>query len=147
MYIFCYGVPLRVDFVFIIFEHDGLKFLVIDTSTFIKLSRTVYMYVYASFLGVMERLGLGPEELLTENPRLIYARMTGYGQKGPLSDRAGHDINYLAISGLYFIFMITNLVISGTRYLLYLYFCAVKEICQRTFEIMSYYKGRTERIS
>ncbi|ELT87540.1 hypothetical protein CAPTEDRAFT_152090 [Capitella teleta] len=50
--------------------------------------------------GVMERLGLGPDQLMSENPRLIYARMTGYGQKGDLSNRAGHDINYLAISGM-----------------------------------------------
>lgn len=50
--------------------------------------------------GVMEKLGLGPHELLKENPRLIYARLTGYGQNGPLSLAAGHDINYLAMSGL-----------------------------------------------
>lgn len=50
--------------------------------------------------GVMEKLGLGPQELLRENPRLIYARLTGYGQNGPLSLAAGHDINYLAMSGL-----------------------------------------------
>jgi alpha-methylacyl-CoA racemase len=49
--------------------------------------------------GVMERLGLGPEELLTRNPRLIYARMTGWGQDGPMAPRAGHDINYLALTG------------------------------------------------
>ena len=48
--------------------------------------------------GVMERLGLGPA--LIDNPRLIYARMTGWGQDGPLAQRAGHDINYLAASGL-----------------------------------------------
>lgn len=47
----------------------------------------------------MEKLGLGPTELLRENPRLIYARLTGYGQNGPYSPAAGHDINYLAISG------------------------------------------------
>ena len=47
----------------------------------------------------MERLGLGPHELMKDNPRLIYARLTGFGQDGPLSNRAGHDINYLAISG------------------------------------------------
>jgi len=47
----------------------------------------------------MERLGLGPVELLNENSRLIYARLTGYGQDGPLSKQAGHDINYLAVSG------------------------------------------------
>ncbi len=49
--------------------------------------------------GVMERLGLGPEVLLEDNPRLVYARMTGWGQDGPLADRAGHDLNYLAIAG------------------------------------------------
>lgn len=49
--------------------------------------------------GVMERLGLGPEPLITANPRLIYARMTGYGQQGPLAKTAGHDINYLAQVG------------------------------------------------
>ena len=51
--------------------------------------------------GVMEKLGLGPSELMKENPKLIYARLTGFGQEGPLSQRAGHDINYLAISGKY----------------------------------------------
>ncbi len=49
--------------------------------------------------GVMERLGLGPDELLAQNPRLVYGRMTGYGQSGPLSQRSGHDINYISISG------------------------------------------------
>nr|XP_006627299.1 PREDICTED: alpha-methylacyl-CoA racemase [Lepisosteus oculatus] len=50
--------------------------------------------------GVMEKLGLGPEELLKENPRLIYARLTGFGQSGSFATAAGHDINYLAMSGL-----------------------------------------------
>ncbi|CAL8405677.1 unnamed protein product [Arctogadus glacialis] len=50
--------------------------------------------------GVMEKLGLGPEKLLKENPGLIYARLTGYGQSGPYATAAGHDINYLAMSGL-----------------------------------------------
>ena len=49
--------------------------------------------------GVTERLGLGPETLMAANPRLIYARLTGWGQDGPYAQRAGHDINYLAISG------------------------------------------------
>jgi alpha-methylacyl-CoA racemase len=49
--------------------------------------------------GVMERVGLGPETLLAEHPKLIFARMTGYGQDGPLSMRAGHDINYIAVAG------------------------------------------------
>ncbi len=49
--------------------------------------------------GVMERLGLGPDELLRRNPRLVYARMTGWGQDGPLAKAAGHDINYIALTG------------------------------------------------
>jgi alpha-methylacyl-CoA racemase len=49
--------------------------------------------------GVMERLGLGPEAVFARNRRLIYGRMTGWGQEGPLSQRAGHDINYIAVTG------------------------------------------------
>lgn len=49
--------------------------------------------------GVMERLGLGPDLLSTDNPGLVFARMTGYGQAGPLAPRAGHDINYIAVAG------------------------------------------------
>lgn len=49
--------------------------------------------------GVMERLGLGPEVLRAANPRLVYGRMTGWGQQGPLAGAAGHDINYIALSG------------------------------------------------
>ena len=50
--------------------------------------------------GVMERLGLGPEECLAKNPRLVYGRMTGWGQEGPLAHAAGHDINYIALTGV-----------------------------------------------
>ncbi|XP_077989429.1 alpha-methylacyl-CoA racemase-like [Glandiceps talaboti] len=50
--------------------------------------------------GVMEKLGLGPDELVKINPRLIYARMTGFGQSGRYSQMAGHDINYLGLTGL-----------------------------------------------
>jgi alpha-methylacyl-CoA racemase len=50
--------------------------------------------------GVMERLGLGPDVVLQRNPRLVFARMTGWGQEGPLAFTAGHEINYLAITGL-----------------------------------------------
>jgi len=49
--------------------------------------------------GVMERLGLGPDEALKANPRLVFGRMTGWGQTGPLANAAGHDINYLSLSG------------------------------------------------
>jgi len=49
--------------------------------------------------GVMERLGLGPEHMLARNPALVYGRMTGWGQEGPYASTAGHDINYLALSG------------------------------------------------
>ena len=50
--------------------------------------------------GVMERLGVGPDEALKSNPRLVYGRMTGWGQDGPLAPRAGHDINYIALAGV-----------------------------------------------
>ena len=49
--------------------------------------------------GVAERLGIGPDDLRGVNRRLVYARMTGYGQHGPYADRAGHDINYIAVAG------------------------------------------------
>lgn len=49
--------------------------------------------------GVAERLGIGPEECLARNPRLVYGRMTGWGQEGPLAQRAGHDIDYIAVAG------------------------------------------------
>lgn len=49
--------------------------------------------------GVMERLGLGPEDCWAINPKLVYGRMTGWGQDGPLAKTAGHDINYIAVSG------------------------------------------------
>ena len=48
--------------------------------------------------GVMERLGLGPDECFKVNPNLIYGRMTGWGQDGPLAKTAGHDINYIALT-------------------------------------------------
>jgi alpha-methylacyl-CoA racemase len=49
--------------------------------------------------GVAERMGIGPEALLARNPRLVYGRITGWGQQGPLAKRAGHDLNYLAVTG------------------------------------------------
>lgn len=50
--------------------------------------------------GVMERLGLGPDVCLQRNPRLVYGRMTGWGQEGPLAHAAGHDLNYIALAGV-----------------------------------------------
>ncbi|MBH0778130.1 CaiB/BaiF CoA transferase family protein [Nocardia bovistercoris] len=50
--------------------------------------------------GVTERMGLGPDEALARNPKLVYARMTGWGQSGPLAERAGHDINYISLTGV-----------------------------------------------
>jgi len=50
--------------------------------------------------GVMERLGLGPQAVLARSPKLVYGRMTGWGQDGPLAARAGHDINYIALAGV-----------------------------------------------
>ena len=49
--------------------------------------------------GVMEKLGLGPDVCLKRNPKLVYGRMTGWGQEGPMSNLAGHDINYISLSG------------------------------------------------
>jgi alpha-methylacyl-CoA racemase len=50
--------------------------------------------------GTMERLGIGPDAALARNPKLVYGRMTGWGQTGPLAQRAGHDLNYIALSGV-----------------------------------------------
>ena len=52
--------------------------------------------------GVAERLGIGPDECMARNPRLVYARMTGWGQDGPLAQQAGHDLNFLALTGALF---------------------------------------------
>jgi len=51
--------------------------------------------------GVMERLGLGPEQCMARNPRLVYGRMTGWGQEGPLANAIGHDANFIALAGVY----------------------------------------------
>ncbi|KAL9930500.1 alpha-methylacyl-CoA racemase isoform 1-T1 [Glossina fuscipes fuscipes] len=65
-----------------------------------RLAKTQDVLIEPFRPGVMEKLYLGPELLCRDNPRLIYARLTGFGQSGPLSARAGHDINYAAISGV-----------------------------------------------
>jgi alpha-methylacyl-CoA racemase len=68
-------------------------------ATCLELAQSAEVVFEGNRPGVMERLGLGPESLLARNPRLVYARMTGWGQHGPHSQRAGHDINYLALTG------------------------------------------------
>lgn len=83
----------------------GRKTLTLDIRSVAGRERSLALAVDADVLiegfrpGVMERLGLGPDELLERNPRLIYGRMTGWGQSGPLAKAAGHDINYIALTG------------------------------------------------
>jgi alpha-methylacyl-CoA racemase len=66
----------------------------------LRLAETADALVEGFRPGVAERLGIGPGDVQTRNPRLVYGRMTGWGQDGPLAPRAGHDITYLAISGV-----------------------------------------------
>ncbi|RUU06574.1 CoA transferase, partial [Mesorhizobium sp. M7A.T.Ca.TU.009.01.3.2] len=66
------------------------------TDLLLRLAEKADMLLEGFRPGVMERLGLGPETVLARNPALIYGRMTGFGQDGPLAGRAGHDITYLA---------------------------------------------------
>jgi alpha-methylacyl-CoA racemase len=83
----------------------GRKFVQVDLKDSQSVKRMVTLSESADVVmegfrpGVMERLGLGPETLLARNERLVYGRMTGWGRDGPLARRAGHDINYIAISG------------------------------------------------
>jgi alpha-methylacyl-CoA racemase len=65
----------------------------------LELAESAEIVIEGSRPGVMERLGLGPDVMLARNPKLVYGRMTGWGQFGPLSHAAGHDINYIAVSG------------------------------------------------
>ena len=65
----------------------------------LRLVQSADVLVEAYRPGVAERLGVGPEDCLSRNPRLVYARMTGWGQAGPLAHTAGHDINYIAVAG------------------------------------------------
>jgi alpha-methylacyl-CoA racemase len=64
-----------------------------------RLAQTADALIEGFRPGVMERCGLGPDDLLAVNPRLVYGRMTGWGQDGPLARLAGHDINYIALTG------------------------------------------------
>jgi len=83
----------------------GRRFVALDLKSPKDLETTLDLLEGADVLmegyrpRVMERLGLGPDVVTARNPRLVYARMTGWGQSGPLADRAGHDINYVALTG------------------------------------------------
>ena len=67
--------------------------------TCLKMMKGAHIVLEGYRPGVMERLGLGPEEALKANPALVYGRMTGWGQYGPLAHAAGHDLNYIALTG------------------------------------------------
>ena len=83
----------------------GRKRIVLDLKSAEDIERSLTLIARADAIvegfrpGVMERLGLGPDICLARNPRLIFGRMTGWGQDGPLAKTAGHDLNYIAVSG------------------------------------------------
>lgn len=72
----------------------------IGRETVLKLIERADVLIESFRPGVTERLGLGPEECMARNPRLVYGRMTGWGQEGPYASMAGHDINYIALAGV-----------------------------------------------
>jgi alpha-methylacyl-CoA racemase len=83
----------------------GRKIVELDLKNAAALAQTLDLLEHADALiegfrpGVMERLGLSPDVVLSRNPRLVYGRMTGWGQEGPLAQAAGHDINYISVTG------------------------------------------------
>src|SRR3954454_5328880 len=83
----------------------GRKVVEIDLKAKASIAQVLDLLSHADALiegfrpGVMERLGLGPDVVLARNPKLVYGRMTGWGQEGPLAHAAGHDINYISITG------------------------------------------------
>ena len=83
----------------------GRKVIELDLKDKASIAQALDLLAHADALiegfrpGVMERLGLGPDVVLARNPRLVYGRMTGWGQTGPLASAAGHDINYISITG------------------------------------------------
>ncbi|MFN4040477.1 MAG: CaiB/BaiF CoA transferase family protein [Brevundimonas sp.] len=85
--------------------HRGRRVLPVDLKSDADLATVKHLATRADAViegfrpGVMERLGLGPDVLHAANPQLVYARVTGWGQTGPLADQVGHDINYIALSG------------------------------------------------
>ena len=72
----------------------------VGVDVLLRLAETADVLVEPFRPGVMEKLGVGPDVVLTRNPRLIYARLTGWGQDGPYAAMAGHDIDYIALSGV-----------------------------------------------
>jgi alpha-methylacyl-CoA racemase len=85
--------------------HRGRRSIALDLKspagreTLLALVERADVLVEAYRPGAAERLGVGPDDCLARNPRLVYARMTGWGQTGPLATTAGHDINYIAVAG------------------------------------------------
>jgi len=74
-------------------KHEGVELV-------LKLCETADALIEGYRPGVMERLGLGPDVVMRRNPKIIFGRMTGWGQEGPLAQTAGHDINYISINGV-----------------------------------------------
>ena len=95
-----FDLPPRFDF-----YNRGKRSIALDlkqeaaTRTVLKMVARADAFIEGFRPGVAERLGLGPQPCLAANPRLVYGRMTGWGQEGPLAQEAGHDINYLALAG------------------------------------------------
>lgn len=93
---------LPIDFV----NRRGRRSLGVDlkhprgVEVVLRLAETADALIEGFRPGVAERLGIGPDECLRRNPRLVYGRMTGWGQQGPMATAPGHDINYLALTGL-----------------------------------------------
>src|SRR5829696_6622084 len=85
--------------------HRGRRSVAVDLKTpkgreiVLRLVDRADAFIEGRRPGVTERLGLGPDDCLARNPRLVYGRMTGWGQEGPLAPTAGHDIDYIALSG------------------------------------------------
>ena len=85
--------------------HRGRRSVALDLKNKVSVELCLQLFERAEIVfegfrpGVMERLGLGPDVALTRNPKLVYGRMTGWGQDGPLAQAAGHDINYIAVTG------------------------------------------------